>query len=293
MTTFSHGFPGITIWPIREDVRLNVSIDGAAPEADERTEQKIEATWAKLTEANPRLFDGPILALAQFNPATGAVVCRRDTYRRLTVQGEVETGVVLMAVNGVITARDRAGVEHVLLGRRSVSTRMYGGMWELIPAGGLEPPREGPNLSLFGADQAAGSARGSGGAVPGGLASGGASRGGAAHESAPGWKWRDGDVPIEHLLNQLTIELRQEAGLDSPIDAARPVAFYRDEFARSFNIVFAAHLPMPIEDIPLVERDWDCDAVWWLPRAEADDFGRKMPIIPPSRGLLRMTGWLP
>ncbi len=245
MSTFPHGFPGVTIWPSREGTRPSVGMDGSTPQRDPRAEARVEAAWSRLTAANRRLFDGPILALAGFDPETGRVACRRDSYKRLTVQGEAETGVVLLAVNGIVTARDREGREHVLLGRRSTSTRMYGGMWELIPAGGLEPP----------------------------------------HGDSP-------DLPVDHLLHQLSLELREEAGLNAKIEHATPIAFYRDQFARSFNIVFAAALPMPIEDIPLTERDWDCDAVWWLPRDEAAEFGRKMPIIAPTRGLLRMTGWL-
>ncbi len=244
MSTFEHGFPGVTIWPIREGRRPSVVIDNSAPPSDPRGEAEIEAEWSRLTAANPRLFDGPILALAGFDPGTGRVVCRRDSYRRLTVQGDAEAGVVLVAVNGIVTGRDRGGREHVLLGRRSTSTRMYGGMWELIPAGGLEPPHGGSQ-----------------------------------------------DVPAEHLLHQLSVELREEAGLNTPIRSAAAVAFYRDDAARSFNIVFAAALAAPIEDIPLTTRDWDCDAALWLPRDEAGEFGRKMPIIAASRGLLRMAGW--
>ncbi len=244
MSTFEHGFPGITIWPIREGTYPSVVVDDSPSAHDPRDDEEIEAEWSRLTAANPRLFDGPILALAGFDPGTGRVVCRHDSYKRLTVQGEPEARVMLVAVNGIVTARDCAGREHVLLGRRSTSTRMYGGMWELIPAGGLEPPRGGSQ-----------------------------------------------DVPAEHLLHQLSVELREEAGLNTPITSATPVAFYRDEVARSFNIVFAAALSAPIEDIPLTKRDWDCDAALWLPRDEVGEFGRTMPIISASRGLLRMAGW--
>lgn len=244
MSVYDHGFAGVTIWPIRDGRLPIVEVEpGPLPIAPE-TESRIEGAWSRLVAANRRLFDGPILSLARFEPESGRVVCRPDRYKRLTVEGEISTGVILVAVNAAVTACDRAGREHLLLGRRSENTRMYQGMWEMIPAGGLEPPP-------------AGTAR----------------------------------VPHESLLRQLAVELREEAGLNTPLEKATPIAFYRDEVACSFNIVFSARLSVPIEEVPLTDRDWDCDAVWWLGRDEAGAFLEGMPVIAPSRALLRMLGW--
>jgi 8-oxo-dGTP pyrophosphatase MutT (NUDIX family) len=133
-------YPGVTIWPAPRHAVPWVTVEDPAPEADGR---EVEAEWSRLTAANPRLFDGPILSFVRLSPERGEVVCRRDTYKRLAVRGAVETGVILTAVMGVLVARSEAGREHVLLGRRSPGTRVYPGMWELIPAGGLEPPPAG------------------------------------------------------------------------------------------------------------------------------------------------------
>jgi 8-oxo-dGTP pyrophosphatase MutT (NUDIX family) len=56
------------------------------------------------------------------------------------VQPEVATGVEQLSVTGVLLARDADGTQRVLLGKRSAGTRMYAGMWELGPAGGVEAP---------------------------------------------------------------------------------------------------------------------------------------------------------
>jgi hypothetical protein len=64
----------------------------------------------------------------------------RDEFKRLAVQPQVRTGVQILSITGAITARDAAGREYALLGRRGRGTRIYGGMWELGPAGGIPPP---------------------------------------------------------------------------------------------------------------------------------------------------------
>lgn len=136
-------WPAITIWNLRGREPL-VTVEGNH-EPPPGIESRAEGTWQRLRAENPRLFDGPILALAEFDPCIAHVRCRRTTYKWLSAQDELDIGVVLVAVNGVVTARDRAGQPHVLLGRRSPQNRMYGGMWELSPAGGVEPPpHDGP-----------------------------------------------------------------------------------------------------------------------------------------------------
>jgi 8-oxo-dGTP pyrophosphatase MutT (NUDIX family) len=88
---------------------------------------------------NPRLFDGPVLSVREIIPDIGVVRCTLDSYKRLVAQPEVETGVRMLSVTGVLMATDSAGRKRVLLGRRSHKTRMYGGMWQNCPAGGVDP----------------------------------------------------------------------------------------------------------------------------------------------------------
>jgi 8-oxo-dGTP pyrophosphatase MutT (NUDIX family) len=58
----------------------------------------------------------------------------------LAVQPEIDTGVEQLSVTGVVMSPDEQGYDRVLLGRRSTQTRIYGGMWELGPSGGVDPP---------------------------------------------------------------------------------------------------------------------------------------------------------
>ncbi len=137
------GPPGVRIWSVQPmsegDLRVEVE-EGTEAGEDER----VERAWAALCAANPRLHDGPILSMTSFDPVAGRIGCRRDSYKRLSVQDAVETGVVLLSVSAIVTVPDGHGREHVLLGRRSESTRIYGGMWELAPAGGLDGGVTGP-----------------------------------------------------------------------------------------------------------------------------------------------------
>lgn len=248
MTRSFDELPGITVWPAHDPGGPIVSIEGDAPPLPTDLAPRADASWARLCAANPRLFDGPILSLERFDPGRGLVACRRSSYKRLSVQDEVPMGVTLVAVNGVVTARDAGGREHVLLGRRSPGNRMYGGRWELAPAGGLEPPTA------------------------------------------------DGPLARVLVLAQLRAELREECALDEPVDSARLAAFYRDDIARSFNIVFRVALAPPIHALRAHApgRAWDCDDVLWLPLDDVPRFDREQgsQTIDATRALWRVLGWV-
>lgn len=100
----------------------------------------VEREWARISAANPRAFDGPVLSVLSYDPASNHLSARRDTYARLAVQPAVHTGVRILSVTGVLTARDAGGREHVLLGRRGEGVRVYERMWELGPSGGVHTP---------------------------------------------------------------------------------------------------------------------------------------------------------
>lgn len=117
----------------------SITIHISAPPAPP-TDPAVEGRWAELLRDNPRLFDGPILSVERMDLAAGTLSCRREGYKRLAVQPEVPTGVQLLSVTGILTARSRPGIDHVLIGKRGRQTRVYGGMWELAPSGGIEPP---------------------------------------------------------------------------------------------------------------------------------------------------------
>lgn len=118
-------------------LRVVISRQAAAGES-----AAVREAWEKLCAANPRHFDAPILSVLYVDGERNEVRARRDRYMRLAVQPLVQTGVRLLAVTGVLVARDASGREHVLLGKRARDARIYGGMWELGPSGGLQAPPE-------------------------------------------------------------------------------------------------------------------------------------------------------
>ena len=240
-------FEGITIWDCPDSRLPRLTIRPARAQVDTSTHAAVERAWAQLCTANPRLFDGPILSLVSFDAQAAEVVGVRESYKRLSVQDHVPTGVTLVAVNGVVTARDRDGREHVLLGRRSPGTRMYGGQWELAPAGGLDPP----------------------------------SAGGA-------------ELSPADLEKQLARELVEETGIAEPLSELAAVAYYKDDRARSFNIVVRARLLAAIESLRSGEREWDCDDTLWLPidRVPAYDQDQGGNVIGATRALWRRLGWV-
>lgn len=120
-----------------EGVTPRVSISREIPPAPSA---EVERAWGAMSRDNPRLYDAPVLSVVSFDGVRGEFLARRDRYKRLAVQPRVMTGVRLLAVTGVLTARDRAGGLHVFLGRRGAQTRVYPRMWELGPSGGVSCP---------------------------------------------------------------------------------------------------------------------------------------------------------
>lgn len=131
----------VSITPLDERV-FPIEIVGTPPPIAPEAER----VWAEMARANPRLYAGPILAVEAFDSAAPRLRCRRDTYRNLAVQPRVPTGTELLALTLVLLARDRAGRERVLFGRRAEGVHLYAGMWELGPSGGIPPP-DGPTLT--------------------------------------------------------------------------------------------------------------------------------------------------
>lgn len=127
---------------------LTIEISDAPSEIPPDIADATERRWAQLLEANPRHFDGPILAIESFDPDTNTIHARREGYKRLAVQPEAPTGVRLLSVTGFITALDEHLQPCVLIARRSEQTRVHGGLWELAPSGGIDPPASAPTLTL-------------------------------------------------------------------------------------------------------------------------------------------------
>jgi hypothetical protein len=138
-----HGIPNVVMRRVEQrggphdNHGLRIDVAPAVRITDDHATEK---RWREMLAQNPRLYSGPLLAVVSIDFDEGVIHTRRDEFKRLAVQPQVKTGVQILSVTGVITARDAHGVEHVLLGRRGRTTRIYGGMWELGPSGGLTPP---------------------------------------------------------------------------------------------------------------------------------------------------------
>lgn len=143
----SHGIPGVEMFRVERDLpgisradALRIEISPTPASWPGGVRDLVEARWATMLAENPRLYSGPLLAVVSIDREEGVIHTVRDEFKRLAVQPQVKTGVQILSVTGVITARDAQGRNHVLLGRRGRTTRVYGGMWELGPAGGIPPP---------------------------------------------------------------------------------------------------------------------------------------------------------
>lgn len=130
-----------TLWGRHDRGRWDIRID--VDHAELRDDTLDEAEWTRRCEANPRLFNGPMLSVDRFDPEAGTIAARRAWYKQLVLNAR---GVQLLAVIGVVVARREGGGVCTLLGRRGRQTRLYGRRWELAPAGGVDPV-EGPRVT--------------------------------------------------------------------------------------------------------------------------------------------------
>jgi len=115
---------------------------------------EVDEAWARRCAENPRLFDGPVTRYLSGPTVDGEILACVDSYRRLAVGGEVHTGVLQLGVTGVLW-REAGDGREVLLARRSEQTRVYGGLLELAPSGGVDLPpglADGDRAATLGLD---------------------------------------------------------------------------------------------------------------------------------------------
>lgn len=112
-----------------------------APMAESPTplSSEIDRVWNALCADNPALYDGPIVRVESFDAERGEVVCSRSSFKHLATADRLGLSTRQLGIVGWITGRDRQGREHVLLGRRGSDTRVYQGLWENAPSGGVSP----------------------------------------------------------------------------------------------------------------------------------------------------------
>ena len=129
--------PGIECWRLDAGVHVEIARD-AVPEAAP-ADSAIGREWSRLSALNPRLFDGTLLAVRGFEPASGQILAKRERYQRLAVQPTVQTGVRMLGVTAVLVSRE-GGATRLMLGRRGERVGVYPGMWEFGPSGGVVSP---------------------------------------------------------------------------------------------------------------------------------------------------------
>lgn len=133
--------PGQTLTPIDSSWTLPLAPEPLVPAWSREQHAAAADRWAALKRENPRYHDGPLLAVTSISAEDRAITLARGSFRPMAVQHEgLELEYFGLGVKGLIVGKDRAGLEHVLIARRGPETRIYQSMWEIAPAGGIEPP---------------------------------------------------------------------------------------------------------------------------------------------------------
>lgn len=256
------GIVGVTIQPLACRLTdLRITLDAPERRLDPAARARVDAFWERATAANPRLFDGPMLSCVETDPDAAILRCRRATFRHLVCQPTVETGTMQTSVTGVLTAFDERDRHHVLLARRGPHTRVYPGMWELAPSGGIDPPT--PTTS-----------------------------GGPGHLTGQD-AWAQLTLELEEELAPLGL-----GGIASYLSAPDPPCLCIDHAARSVDIVLPVRVRFdptePGDNGPPDPAGWEYTDARWVPLHELTLFDKRhaADIIPPTRALLRFFGWV-
>lgn len=120
----------VTPWPASQAVRIDIA-KGKPPAAS----RAAQALWREMLAANPRLYDGDVLAVDSVDVKNARIKCHRDSYKRFVTAKTTGESVVALGVTGVIL-HDGA----VLMGKRAANVRAYPGLWETAPRGGIGAP---------------------------------------------------------------------------------------------------------------------------------------------------------
>lgn len=120
-------------------------LDEAALKLPVELRDRVDELWEHERRERPELVDGTILAVRSVE--AGLVHAQPCPYR-LFVARERDAvvrralGLYPIGVSGILILARPEG-SGVVLGRRAVGVTEYGGAWELVPSGGLDPRRVG------------------------------------------------------------------------------------------------------------------------------------------------------
>lgn len=241
------GLDDVLVWQPAASLRVSISDEGPHSYSAEH-----EQRWNALRESNPRVFDGPILAVDAIDAGASLIRARRERYKRLAVQDHPAPGpdaVWLLGVKGWITARDASGREHVLIARRGVQTRIYHGLWECAPAGGVDPPS--PAVSELSTDSLA-------------------------------------QTLVTEAAEELGIELDPRGA--RVLAVCRDLVAGSDDIVIAIELARIIDPRRP-PSCARAHSGWEYSDTAWLARADARSFDRATTLVPPTRAILRLLAW--
>jgi 8-oxo-dGTP pyrophosphatase MutT (NUDIX family) len=125
---------------------VSVVLSDPPLEPPEDLRERVDELWEQERRVRPGLVDGSVISVSAVD---GDRVVTRPCSYRLFVARERDTAlrerlaVRALGVSGALLIGSDDGARSVLLGRRSTDVTEYGGAWELVPSGGIEPARAG------------------------------------------------------------------------------------------------------------------------------------------------------
>jgi hypothetical protein len=130
--------------------RVEVFLDGPTLEPPPELRARVDELWERERQARPSLVDGTILSVSEIEGAR--VTVRACPYRLFVARERDEDvrsalGLRALGVSGVLLVGPD-GAPSVVFGRRARDVTEYGGAWELVPSGGLDAARAGPDGSV-------------------------------------------------------------------------------------------------------------------------------------------------
>lgn len=124
---------------------VEVRVAGEALEAPDELRSRVDELWELERRQRPELVDGAILSVRSID--AGIVLAQSCPYRLFVARERDVTlrralGISAIGVSGILML-ERAEGTGVVAGRRAAGVTEYGGAWELVPSGGLDPRRVG------------------------------------------------------------------------------------------------------------------------------------------------------
>ena len=133
--------------PVQKLLRVEVDRTPSTQWLNLYSHEEIDRIWDQMCFENPKYFNGPILSFTSFHPDTGVILARVEQYKHHAVynsdhsDSHRDLNVSLFAVTACIQHAD-GDVPRFLIGRRSMNSHCYGGLWEFGPSGGVQPPED-------------------------------------------------------------------------------------------------------------------------------------------------------